>query len=98
MGCPSCPQEEYPILTNRLGRPIGPSRSSSPRDHRERDRGWMAHVMQNRLDRGLDGCTLAERCTGVGIRRELRIVAAGDLEADVVALSEFVARRPDLDL
>src|SRR4051812_1741935 len=57
----------------------------------------MRAVVQDRLGGAFGGRALTEGCTGVGVRCELRIVAAGDLEADTVATPEFVARRPDLE-
>src|SRR5262245_57150963 len=66
--------------------------------HRQRHRRWMLAVMQDGLGRALRRCIRPERCAGVGIRCELRIVAAGDLQADAIARSEFVTRWPNLDL
>ena len=43
------------------------------------------------------GRALAERLAGVRVRRELRVVAAGDLHPDAVAGPVLVTGRPDLD-
>ena len=45
----------------------------------------MLAVMQDGLGRGASSRVRSERCTGVGVRCELRVVAAGDFQPDAIA-------------
>src|SRR5690348_9640622 len=68
------------------------------RDLRQRHGGWMLSIVEDCLRRGASDGVCSKRRAGVGVRRELRIVAARDLQADAVTCSVFVTRWPDLDL